>query len=396
MNLYEYQAKQLMVKYDLPVLKGFVCTTLNDLEHYISANTIGSGPWVVKCQIQAGGRGKSKGVCVVPCTSDILSFANKWLGNKLVTYQTTNSGELVHSILIEPAVKIIQEFYLSILVDRDTSQIICMVSNQGGINIETTGQKKPNLIHTMIINPLIGMHPYQGRILACQLGLSGSKINQFAKIIVNATHMLLEKDLILIEINPLAVTDNDDFFCLDAKIIIDDNAVFRQSELLSICEINKTSKMMSNNQWNSINYVPLDGNIGCMVNGAGLAMATMDIIKSLGGVPANFLDIGGGASKECIISAFYMILKDTMVKAILINIFGGIVCCDLVAECVITALSTCNTTSFPIVARLEGNNSALGSNRLINSKYGVIVTNNLIDAIQQIVTAVNLKNVNFD
>ncbi|URJ23670.1 ADP-forming succinate--CoA ligase subunit beta [Blochmannia endosymbiont of Camponotus sp.] len=391
MNLYEYQAKKLMAKYNLPVLTGFVCTTLNDIEHYITSNSIGHGPWVVKCQVQTGGRGKSGGVCIVHSTTNILSFANKWLGNRLVTYQTTDIGELVTSILIEPAVKIVQEFYLSISIDRDESQIICMASTQGGMNVEITEQKTPNFIHKIVINPSVGIYPYQGRILACKLGLSGAKINQFSRIIVSATRMLLENDLTLIEINPLAITDDDHFCCLDAKMIVDRNAIFRQSELLNTCAINKPIDML-----NFINYIPLEGNIGCMVNGAGLAMATMDVIKSLGGIPANFLDIGGGANKECIISAFNMILKDAKVQAILINIFGGIVCCDLVAECIITVLlSRCTTKHIPIVARLKGNNSTLGSNRLINSKLNIIVTDNLIYAIQQIVTAVKLKKCQF-
>ncbi|WHL24791.1 MAG: ADP-forming succinate--CoA ligase subunit beta [Candidatus Blochmannia vicinus] len=396
MNLYEYQAKKLLSKYNLPVLKGCLCANLSDIEHYISSCNIKNGPWVAKCQIQAGGRAKSGGVRVIHDITDILSFATKWLGNNLITYQTTDTGELVNHILIEPSVKIVQELYLSILIDRDESQIICIASTQGGINIEKIVQKTPNLIHKIAINPLVGIYPYQGRILACKLGLSGVKINKFAKIIVDATHMLLKKDLMLIEINPLAITDNDQFFCLDAKIIMDDNAKFRQSELLNICTINKTYNTLSNNQWDSINYVPLDGNVGCMVNGAGLAMATMDVIKSLGGMPANFLDIGGNANKECIMSSFYMILKDPKVKAILVNIFGGIVCCDLVADSIITVLSTYNTTHIPIVVRLEGNNSELGTNRLIDSKYNITVTNNLVYAIQQIVTAVKLKNANIN
>ncbi|URJ31055.1 ADP-forming succinate--CoA ligase subunit beta [Blochmannia endosymbiont of Camponotus sp.] len=396
MNLYEYQAKELLIKYNLPVLKGYLCNNLMDVEQFISSCSIKNGPWVIKCQIQAGGRAKSGGVCIVHNTTDILSFSTKWLGNSLITYQTTDTGELVNSILIEPSVKIIQELYLSILIDRDESQIICIASTQGGTNIENIVQKTPDLIHKITINPLVGIYPYQGRILACKLGLSGVKINQFAKIVVDATHMLLKNDLMLIEINPLAVTDNDQFFCLDAKIISDHNATFRQSELLNICAINKTYNTLPDNQWDSINYVPLDGNIGCMVNGAGLAMATMDVIKSLGGMPANFLDIGGNANKECIMSSFYMILKDTKVKAILVNIFGGIVCCDLVADSIITVLSAYNATHIPVVVRLEGNNAALGTNRLIDSKLNVVVTNNLVYAIQQIVTAVKLNNANIN
>ncbi|URJ23479.1 ADP-forming succinate--CoA ligase subunit beta [Blochmannia endosymbiont of Camponotus sp. C-003] len=390
MNLYEYQAKKLMVKYNLPILKGFVYGTINDIEHAIVANSIGSGPWVVKCQIQAGGRGKSGGVCIVHSSKKLLSFSNKWIGNRLVTYQTDDIGELVCSVLIEPAVKIIHELYLSVSIDRDASQIICMASTQGGVNVEMTEKTTSNLIHKIIINPSVGIYPYQGRILACKLGLSGSKINQFSRIIVSTTNMLIENDLTLIEINPLAITDDDHFCCLDAKVIIDQNAIFRQSNLLNTCTINKPDNTLN------FNYIPLEGNIGCMVNGAGLAMATMDVIKSMGGIPANFLDIGGGANKECIISAFNMILKNTKVLAILVNIFGGIVCCDLVAECILTALSKHTSKYIPIIARLEGNNSTLGSNRLINSKLNIFVTNNLIHAIQKIVTAVNLKNVHFN
>lgn len=392
-NLYEYQAKKLFVQYDLPVLKGWVCSNINDVQNCITHN---KGPWVAKCQIYSGSRGKSEGICITCSINKILSFSKKWFGNKLITCQTTDTGELVNYILIEPAVKIIQELYVSIVIDRDSYQILCITSAQGGINVENISQESPEAIHKIIIDPVFGIYPYQGRILACKLGLSGNKINQFSDIIVNMTRMFLEKDLMLAEINPLVITTENSFFCLDAKMIVDQNSIFRQSKLLDMCikHDTKTIAIKSNKKQLNINYIPLPtGNIGCMVNGAGLAMATMDLIQDAGGMPANFLDIGGEANKECIISALHMLLKNKKIKAILVNIFGGIVCCDLVANSIISVLSNIPITNndihyIPIVVRLQGNNAELGSKKLIDSKFNIIVTNNLINAIQQAVIMV--------
>lgn len=389
MNLYEYQAKKLLAHYNLPILKGQIYSNVNDIQHYIKNNL---GPWAVKCQIHSGGRGKSEGICITHSKEKILSFSKKWLGNKLITYQTTDCGELVNHILIEPAIEFTKELYVSMFIDRSSSQILCIVSAQGGIDIEKTSTSNPDAIHKITIDPTIGAHPYQGRILACKLGLSGNKINQFSNIIVSLSNMFLKKDLMLVEINPLVITKSDFFCCLDAKIIVDQNAVFRQSKLLNIISINQKQISAQSNQeyLKGINYIPLSkGNIGCMVNGAGLAMATMDLIKESGGVPANFLDIGGETNQECIISALHILLKNKKIQTILVNIFGGIVCCNLVANSIISALSIHkNNENIPIIVRLQGNNAKLGLKTLNNSTFNIIVTNNLINAIQKVVAMV--------
>lgn len=394
-NLYEYQAKKLFIKYNLPILAGQIFSKTEDIKNYIINNI---GPWAAKCQIRAGGRGKSHGICVTYSAEDILFFAQQWLGKKLKTNQTINSGELVDYILIEPAVKIIKELYISIIIDRDTCQLVCIASTKGGIDIENFCKKNPDAIHKIVIDPIIGAHLYQGRILACKLGLSGEKINQFSNIIVNLSQMFIERDLMLAEINPLVITDKNSLFCLDAKVVIDQNAIFRQSAIWDICSAHNqqtTDMSLYKKQIDGVNYIPLShGDIGCMVNGAGLAMATMDLIQEYGGMPANFLDIGGETNQECIISALYMLLKNEKIRIILINIFGGIVCCNLVANSIISALSTIinennnHIQHIPIVARLQGNNAELGLKTLINSKFDIIVTDNLAHAIRKVVTIV--------
>lgn len=395
-NLYEYQAKKLCAHYNLPIPKGHICKNIQDIEHYVVNN---NGPWVAKCQIRAGGRGKAGGICISHSIENILSFSKKWFSNKLITYQTSETGEFVDHILIEPAIKIARELYVSMLIDRDYSQIICIVSAQGGIDIEKISKNAPDKIYKIIINPFIGAYPYQGRKLAYKLGLPVHKVNQFTNIIINMSRMLLERDLMLIEINPLVISDTDEFLCVDAKIIIDQNSIFRQSELLDMLCISKDQWsdvtipiIQSEKKQLNINYIPLStGNIGCMVNGAGLAMATMDLIKESGGEPANFLDVGGEVDEEHIVLALHMLLNNTQIKAILINIFGGIVCCNLIARGIITALSkyTQKTKNLiPIIVRLQGNNAEIGIQQLIDSKLNIIVTDNLIHAIQQVVTMV--------
>lgn len=393
-HLHEYQAKNLFARHNLPVLPGKICSNINDVENYIKNN---AGPWAAKCQIQAGGRGKSNGICITHSTEKILFFSKKWFGNQLKTYQTADSGELVNHILIEPAVKISQELYISILIDTDFYQIICMASAQGGIDIENIHKNTPDSIHKITIDPAMGAHFYQGRILANKLGLYGDKVNQFSNIIVNLSQMLLTRDLMLVEINPLVITNNNTLLCLDAKVTLDQNAMFRQSELWKICltdchdqRVNNT--MQSHKSQLGINYIPLfNGNIGCMVNGAGLAMATMDLIQEFGGIPANFLDIGGDCTKDSIVSALHMLLKNKKLKVVLINIFGGIVCCNLIADSIISVLSSVTNNStqhIPIIVRLQGNNAKSGLKKLINNTFNIIITDNLIDAIQKIVTMV--------
>lgn len=392
-NLYEYQAKKILAQYNLPITKGCICKNTQEIENYIVNN---KGPWVAKCQVRSGGRGKSGGIYISHSIDSILSFSKKWFGNKLITSQTSDTGELVNRILIEPVIKVMQELYVSLLIDRDYAQVICVVSAQGGVDIEKISVENPDKIYKITIDPSIGAYPYQGRMLAYKLGLSTHQINKFSNIIINMSRMLLEKDLMLIEINPLIISDTDSFLCLDAKIIVDQNSIFRQSALMNMLCITK-------DQWNeitipitqsnktqlNINYIPLStGNIGCMVNGAGLAMATMDLIKEAGGEPANFLDVGGEVNEEYIVLALQMLLNNIQIKAILINIFGGIVCCNLIANGIITVLSNyiCkNTNHLPIIVRLQGNNSEIGIKKLINSKLNITVTNNLIHAIQQVV-----------
>lgn len=389
MNLYEYQAKKIFSKYNIPVLNGWVCTNISEIERCVKNMTGTTPPWVVKCQIHAGGRGQSGGILVTYSLKEVLSFASQWIGNRLVTSQTTEIGEIVNAILIEPAVNIVREFYFSILVDKNTCQFVCMVSIQGGINIEKTIQESPDLLFKITIDPEIGAYPYQGRIIACQLGLTGIQIEQFVKIFINVIKLFIEKDLTLIEINPFAITGSNNLICLDAKVIVDHNALFRQLELLNnLKKDNKSIVQDYDTNLIDVNYVTLDGNIGCMVNGAGLAMATMDLMQSLGGRPANFLDIGGDTNKQCIVSALKMLLNNTKVKAIFINIFGGIVCCDLVANSVIDAVSEDFMNHIPIVVRLEGNNAALGTKRLIDNHLNIFVINNLIQAIQKVITLV--------
>lgn len=387
-NLYEYQAKKLFIQYNLPVLTGHIFYNIEDIANYVKNS---KGPWVAKCQIRAGGRGKSHGICITSLAEDILFFSQKWFGNKLITNQTTNSGELVDCILIEPVINIAQELYISILIDRDQYQIICMVSTQGGVDIENINKNTPGIIHKMIIDPMVGAHLYQGRMLACRLGLSGNKINQFSNIIVNMSRMFFERDLMLVEINPLVITDTNSLFCVDAKVVVDQNSMFRQLILQNICSdhYQQISHGQSNKEEVDVHYIPLShGNIGCMVNGAGLAMATMDLIQESGGIPANFLDIGGDTNKEYIVSALRMLLKNKKIQVILINIFGGIVCCDLIANSIIAALSINvhnNIEHIPIVTRFKGNNSKLGLKTLINSKFDIIATDNLMHAIHKAV-----------
>lgn len=386
MNLYEYQAKRIFSKFHLPVLDSWLCSNVNDIDQFIKKNII-HPPWMVKCQIHAGGRGKAGGVCVARSRQDLICFADKWINKHLITSQTTHIGEIVNHILIEPAVNIVYEFYISILIDRDTNRLVCMVSAQGGTNIEKLANESPESVFKITIDPEIGAYTYQGRIIACKLGLTGDKINQFVNIFINIVNMFLETDLTLVEINPLAITDRNHLICLDAKVTIDHNALFRQESILKDIDSNNQNNYFYNNDnyCKNINYVELSGNIGCMVNGAGLAMATMDLMKTLGGTPANFLDIGGDTDKNNIVLAFKTLLKNTKIKVILVNVFGGIVCCDLVADSIITAVSE-YMNRIPIVVRLVGNNAVLGIKRLIkNNDYNIVVITNLVDAIQQVI-----------
>jgi len=384
MNLHEYQGKQLFAEYGLPVSKGIAASTA--AEAVAAADTIGGERWVVKAQVHAGGRGKAGGVKLVSSKQEIEAFANNWLGKNLVTYQTDANGQPVSRILVETCTDIDQELYLGAVVDRATRRIIFMASTEGGVEIEKVAEETPEKILKAIIDPLTGAQPYQGRDLAFKLGLKGAQVNQFVKIFLGLAKMFKEKDLELLEINPLVITDEGNLHCLDAKVIIDGNALYRQPAIKAMHDPSQEDAREAHAASFELNYVALDGNIGCMVNGAGLAMGTMDIVHLHGGSPANFLDVGGGATKERVVEAFKIILSDSNVKAVLINIFGGIVRCDLIADGVIGAVEEVGV-KIPVVVRLEGNNAELGTKKLAESGLAIIAAISLTDAAQQAVKA---------
>ncbi|MYM62750.1 ADP-forming succinate--CoA ligase subunit beta [Pseudomaricurvus sp. HS19] len=384
MNLHEYQGKQLFREYGLPVSQGIAAETV--AEAAAAADQIGGDKWVVKAQVHAGGRGKAGGVKLVSSKAEIEEFSKKWLGNRLVTYQTDEKGQPVSRILVESCTDIANELYLGAVVDRSSRRIVFMASTEGGVEIEKVAEETPEKILKATVDPLTGAQPYQGRELAFQLGLEGPQINQFVKIFMGLAKMFQEKDLALLEINPLVITDAGNLHCLDAKVVIDGNAMYRHPELKEMHDPSQEDAREAHAaQWD-LNYVALDGNIGCMVNGAGLAMGTMDIVNLHGGKPANFLDVGGGATKERVIEAFKIILADDNVKAVLINIFGGIVRCDLIAEGVIGAVEEVGV-KIPVVVRLEGNNADLGAKVLAESGLNIIAATSLTDAAEQVVKA---------
>ncbi len=384
MNLHEYQGKALFAQYGLPVSSGHAVDTAD--EAVKAAETIGGDMWVVKAQVHAGGRGKAGGVKLVSSTDDVRAFAENWLGKNLVTYQTDENGQPVSKILVESCTDIAEELYLGAVLDRATRRIVFMASTEGGVEIEKVAEETPEKILRAIVDPLVGPQPYQGRELAFKLGLKGDQIKQFVKIFVGLANLFQDKDLALIEVNPLVITDAGNLHCLDAKVVVDSNALYRHPDLQAMRDPSQEDEREAHAAEWELNYVALDGNIGCMVNGAGLAMGTMDIVKLHGGAPANFLDVGGGATKERVTEAFKIILSDSNVQAVLINIFGGIVRCDLIAEGVIGAVEEVGVT-VPVVVRLEGNNAELGRQVLADSGLNIIAATSLTDAAQQVVAA---------
>lgn len=385
MNLHEYQSKLLFKKYGLPVPTNYICNSIDEITETlaeISSQNVNE-KWVAKCQVHAGGRGKAGGVICTNNFDEIKQFAQRWLGQRLVTNQTDNKGQPVNKILIEQASQILQEIYLGAIIDRAQQRIVIIASTQGGMDIETIANKTPQLIFKVAINPLIGACAYQGRELAFKLGLTGKLINQFVKIFINLVKLFIENDVSLAEINPLVITKEQELLCVDAKIVLDDNALYRHPDLSALRDITQEDERESIANKQGISYVSLNGNIGCMVNGAGLAMATMDIIKLFGGEPANFLDVGGGTTKERVCEAFKLILSDKNVKAILVNIFGGIVRCDLIAEGIITAIKEIELT-VPVVVRLEGNNADIARTILANSQLNIISAESLSDAAHKV------------
>ena len=384
MNLHEYQGKQLFAEYGLPVSIGHAVDTPQDAAE--AADLIGGDMWVVKAQVHAGGRGKAGGVKLVKTKDEIREFATQWLGKNLVTYQTDANGQPVSKILVETCTDIADELYLGAVVDRSSRRIVFMASTEGGVEIEKVAEETPEKILRATIDPLVGAQPYQGRELAFALGLKGEQIKQFVKIFMGLARMFQEKDLALIEINPLVITEKGDLHCLDAKLAIDGNALYRQPALKAMHDPSQEDEREAHAAHWELNYVALDGNIGCMVNGAGLAMGTMDIVKLHGGSPANFLDVGGGATKERVSEAFKIILSDDKVKAVFINIFGGIVRCDLIAEGVIGAVQEIGV-EVPVVVRLEGNNAELGQKVLAESGLNIIAATSLSGGAEQVVQA---------
>ena len=384
MNLHEYQGKQLFAEYGLPVSKGYAAETPKQAVE--AAEQIGGNMWVVKAQVHAGGRGKAGGVKLVKTKDEIREFAQHWLGRNLVTYQTDEKGQPVNKILVEACTDIADELYLGAVVDRSSRRIVFMASSEGGVEIEKVAHETPEKIFKATIDPLTGAQPYQGRELAFKLGLKGDQIKQFVNIFMGLAKLFQEKDLALIEVNPLVVTSAGNLHCLDAKLSVDSNAMYRQKKLQEMHDPSQEDpREVHAAQW-EINYVALDGDIGCMVNGAGLAMATMDIVNLHGGRPANFLDVGGGATKERVSEAFKIILSDEAVRAVLVNIFGGIVRCDLIAEGIIGAVAEVGV-KVPVVVRLEGNNADLGSKMLAESGLNIIAAKSLTEAAQAVVKA---------
>ncbi|BGI50732.1 MAG: ADP-forming succinate--CoA ligase subunit beta [Arsenophonus endosymbiont of Ceratovacuna japonica] len=380
MNLHEYQAKQLFKRYGLPVPTGYVCKTVKEMEDAITK--LGKSPWIIKCQIHSGSRGKSYGIKIVNNYDEVLFFANNWLGKYLVTNQSNSNGQLVNQILLETVIDIYKELYLSVMIDYSICRIIFIISMKGGINIEETLKQKPELICKVIIDTLIGPIPYQARELAYKLGLNNKQVKQFIKIFIRLVTIFMKFDLTLIEINPLVITKQGDLIFLDSKINVDNNALYRQIELQKMRDVSQEDPSEFYASKYKLNYVSLNGNIGCMANGAGLAMGTIDIIKLYGGIPANFLDVGGSVTKKQIIEAFKIILFDKNIKSILINIFGGIVCCNLIADGIIEAVKEV-IIKVPVIVRFEGNNAKLGIKRLSYNKLNITIANSLIDAVKK-------------
>jgi succinyl-CoA synthetase beta subunit len=388
MNLHEYQSKQLFAQYGIAVPQGAVARSTEEAK--AAADKLGGSVWVVKAQVHAGGRGKAGGVKVVKSKEEVLSVTESLLGRNLVTHQTDAKGAPINAVMVEQGLNIARELYLSALVDRASKRIVFMGSAAGGMDIEEVAATTPEKILTVKVDPAAGFQSYQGRQMAFALGLEGKQVGQLVKIMAALYQLFLDKDLALLEINPLIVTGEGDLLALDAKINVDANAVDvgRQPDIAAMRDISQEDEAEVKASEHSLNYITLDGNIGCMVNGAGLAMATMDVVKLHGGDPANFLDVGGGATKERVTEAFKLILSSPKVEGILVNIFGGIVRCDMIAEGIIEAVKEVGV-QVPVVVRLEGTNVDKGKELLRSSGLNLIPADNLTDAAKKVVAAVN-------
>ena len=384
MNLHEYQAKALFRDYGLPVSAGHAATTPAEAE--AAARRLGGGRWVCKVQVHAGGRGKAGGVQLAESLDAVRDFASRWLGKRLVSAQTDAEGQPVGTVFVEQAADVARELYLGLVVDRASRRVVVMASTEGGVEIETVAAETPEKILRSAIDPALGAQPHQGRAMAFALGLAGKQVAQFTSIFQGLARLFHERDCALVEVNPLVVTGAGEVLCLDAKINLDNNALHRQPALLAQRDPTQEDPREAEADEFGLNYVALDGDIGCMVNGAGLAMGTMDLVKLQGGRPANFLDVGGGATEAAVAEAFKIILADDNVKAVLINIFGGIVSCKIIAEGIIAALRQVSV-SVPVVVRFEGNNALAGLQALRASGLPIDTATSLKDAADKAVAA---------
>jgi succinyl-CoA synthetase beta subunit len=385
MNIHEYQAKGVLREFGVPVPRGVPAFTID--EALKAANELGGPVWVVKAQIHAGGRGKAGGVKVVKSVDDVKTEATRILGSTLVTHQTGPQGKQVNRLYIEEGSLIDREFYLSALIDRETSRVAFVVSTEGGMDIEEVAHKTPEKILTFSVDPATGIMPHHGRRVAKALKLSGDLAKQIEALLPKLYKAFTDKDMSLLEINPLVVTKDNKLICLDAKVGFDGNALYRHPDVLALRDLTEEDEKEVEASKFDLNYIALDGSIGCMVNGAGLAMASMDIIKLYGSEPANFLDVGGSATKEKVAAAFKIITSDPNVKGILVNIFGGIMKCDVIAEGVVAAVKEVGL-KVPLVVRLEGTNVELGKKIIADSGLNVTSGDDLDDAAQKIVKAV--------
>ncbi len=385
MNLHEYQAKQLLAEYGVPVPEGQAAESPDAA--VAAATKLGGDAWMVKAQVHAGGRGKAGGVKMAKSTAAVKELAASMLGTRLVTRQTTAEGQPVNRVLVEKTTGIAQEFYLSFLVDRGKRCVAMMASAAGGMDIEEVAATEPDKIITEFIDPAAGLQPFQIRRVGFALELDGAQMKQLGGILNGLYRLFVEKDLSMLELNPLVTTSDGPLLALDAKINIDDSALYRHADLAALADSSQEDEKETRAKQFDLNYIALDGDIACMVNGAGLAMATMDVVKLHGGEPANFLDVGGGTDAKKVAEAFKLILSDSKVRAILVNIFGGIVRCDLIAEGIIAAVREVGVT-IPVVVRLEGTNVEKGRALLAESGLSVIAAESLSDAASKAVAAV--------
>jgi len=386
MNIHEYQAKAILRTFGVPVPEGHVVYNSNSARDW--AKRLGEGPWAVKAQIHAGGRGKGGGVKIAKTADEVKQYARDMFGMCLVTHQTGPEGKIVKRVLVEKGSNIADEFYVSFLVDRATSKVTLMASAEGGMNIEEVAANTPEKIFFEAIDPVVGLMPFQARKVAFKLGFEAPQVKQAVPLLMNLYKAFVESDCSLLEINPLIKTAEGDLICLDAKLNFDDNALFRHDRIRDLRDYEEEDPMEIEAGQYDLSYISLDGSIGCMVNGAGLAMATMDIIQHYGASPANFLDVGGSATIERVTEAFKIILSDQKVKGILVNIFGGIMKCDVIATGVIEAARQVDV-QVPLVVRLEGTNVEMGKKLLAESGLNIVSADGMADAAQKIVNAVN-------